>query len=1088
MRALIWAFDAWKTPLGKIIAVILSVSLIFSCSNAFLFSSQAFAAGDEGQTEEPTGTAEEEASGSGPTSGSDSFAPSDEDAEKIESDDEDDAEETIVVEEIQLVRKTSDAISTFSLLSERTRGDEAVPAADGSDSATRPADMTRVYVYVEITGDIDGWTKNEKGWYTIGYIEVPASELPAAEDGSEADESVVFPYLGNIVRHEDNADMSFDLDAVTWSKGNGNAGLHAADGANGFGVGEAAWHLDGLLNITSDYTVTYSVEGCDETAPDPVSNTAVNNKGTEGVTGSSVKAVPGYRFLGWFKGDQKITDELILSADLAAAKVNSGTNNGRTKYLDTTFVARYAKEVTVSYAWDFALEGAPALPEGATLASGEPYEVSAIVYDPISIEDAYGNVTGTWTFGGWDQSGTITVDEDLVITGAWIYEGMDVPTWGITYVWSGDAPAGHRVPVDDAEYVNNQPYQIDTTYTAQTVIDVKDDFGNVVERYAFSGWDTPDGTITSNLTVTGTWTKETFEIPTHKVMYSWSNLPEATLYDEKGNVVTPTLPGDISDLVKGQPYTIDGAMPGTVVYTHDEHGNKDSKYTLGRWVDGSNGVMGDADVTVTGTWYETKEHIPSYVVEYGYEGAVPVQAPVPPEGASHRVNEPVEVAPIPALDGWVFEGWTVPEGITVDEHGTFVLTEVPEGTPTYTFTGTWKPVDADAISVDAIDVIYDGEEHPLTVSGALKSDVVTFEVEGAAFANEGDAVKNVTDVTVIVKVERDGIVVKELETTVKISPAPLSIQIVGNSDEVHYNGESQSVEGYEATFMAGDEELEALPEDLAIECVKEAIATGTHAVTHKMGLQGTSFWISGNAYGNYAIEFSVTDGALTILPVSVIVVVEDASKVVGTADPVFAGTVLGSIYNDELAFDYVRPNAGTDEAVGAYEDAIEAHWTENPDYSVSMIPGTFTITAAPAPAPVGPTTPTPTPAPTVPPTVTPAPAVAPGVTAAVPVTAIADDAAPLAAPQALAADGAAEPAAEATIEDDETPLSAFDEPHCWVHILMIIGIIMSLLYGLCVVLRRLAYAHEIKRLEEELAGQSSVTRRAGAESVQPAMA
>lgn len=360
----------------------------------------------------------------------------------------------------------------------------------------------------------------------------------------------------------------------------------------------------------------------------------------------------------------------------------------------------------------------------------------------------------------------------------------------------------------------------------------------------------------------------------------------------------------------------------------------------------------------------------TYVVEYGYEGAVPVQAPAPPEGASHRINEPVEVAPIPALDGWVFEGWTAPEGIAVDERGMFVLTEVPEGTPMFTFTGPWKPVDADAISVDAIDVIYDGEEHPLTVSGTLESDVVTFEVEGAAFANEGDAVKNVTDVTVIVKVERDGIVVKELETTVKISPAPLSIQIVGNNGEVHYNGESQSVEGYEATFMAGDEELEALPEDLAIECVKEAIATGTHAGTHKMGLQGTSFWISGNAYGNYAIEFSVTDGALTILPVSVIVVVEDASKAVGTADPVFAGTVLGSIFNDELAFDYVRPNAGTDEAVGAYEDAIEAHWTENPDYSISMIPGTFTITAAPAPAPVGPTTP----APTVPPTVTLAPA------------------------------------------------------------------------------------------------------------------
>ena len=41
---------------------------------------------------------------------------------------------------------------------------------------------TRVYVYIKVHGDTTGWQENGDGWFTIGYVDVPSSELPAAPE------------------------------------------------------------------------------------------------------------------------------------------------------------------------------------------------------------------------------------------------------------------------------------------------------------------------------------------------------------------------------------------------------------------------------------------------------------------------------------------------------------------------------------------------------------------------------------------------------------------------------------------------------------------------------------------------------------------------------------------------------------------------------------------------------------------------------------------------------------------------------------------------------------------------------------------
>lgn len=106
-------------------------------------------------------------------------------------------------------------------------------------------------------------------------------------------------------------------------------------------------------------------------------------------------------------------------------------------------------------------------------------------------------------------------------------------------------------------------------------------------------------------------------------------------------------------------------------------------------------------------------------------------------------------------------------------------------------------------------------------------------------------------------------------------------------------------------------------------------------------------------------------------------------------------------------------------------------------------------------------------------------------------TVIPDDATPLAAAPA-AAPAAAAPAAE-TIADDANPLAAFpgeetidDEgnplasfelaPQCWVHWLMLIGIIVTAFYGIGVVVNRRKDIQTVDEVEAEVMGQRLAQR------------
>ncbi len=61
---------------------------------------------------------------------------------------------------------------------------------------------------------------------------------------------------------------------------------------------------------------------------------------------------------------------------------------------------------------------------------------------------------------------------------------------------------------------------------------------------------------------------------------------------------------------------------------------------------------------------------------------------------------------------------------------------------------------------------------------------------------------------------------------------------------------------------------------------------------------------------------------------------------------------------------------------------------------------------------------------------------------------------------------------EEAIEDDETPLSAFDRPHCWTHWLMASGVVVTALYGVVVVRRRLGFSQDVDDFQDNILGRT----------------
>lgn len=319
-----------------------------------------------------------------------------------------------------------------------------------------------------------------------------------------------------------------------------------------------------------------------------------------------------------------------------------------------------------------------------------------------------------------------------------------------------------------------------------------------------------------------------------------------------------------------------------------------------------------------------KGTIPSYQVKYAYTGTVPAGAPTLPADETHKLHTDVTVAAEPALDGYVFSGWTTDDasvsggqfkmpGKDVTLTGSWTLRSDLSYTVNYYWNGTtdkvapsktvggqtfnaavtespigvtgYTPVSADSksltigtgtneinfyyyqnvtLTANSGTVTYDGKEH--SVSGfTVAPDGADFSAVtvGAKGTNVGtyDA-KFAEDTVGTVDDTAKYIVTKANDGKLTITPVGgIVVTITGNTDSRPYSGAEQSVTGYTVSTS------NPLYTEADFTFTGTATAKGTDAGSYAMGLTPAQFENTNPNFEN--VTFIVTDGKLTITPRSV---------------------------------------------------------------------------------------------------------------------------------------------------------------------------------------------------------------------------
>lgn len=236
---------------------------------------------------------------------------------------------------------------------------------------------------------------------------------------------------------------------------------------------------------------------------------------------------------------------------------------------------------------------------------------------------------------------------------------------------------------------------------------------------------------------------------------------------------------------------------------------------------------------------------------------------------------------------------------------------------------------------------YDGS--PLTgsyslTSGSLRSgDYLDVSLSGS-ITNVGSTGNIITDVKVFDASDVDVTnlyAITEVDGTLTINARPLTI--TADSDSKIYDGSALTDDGYTipSGTLADGETLESVVVTGSQTNVGSSDNIASAAVIKKGAVDTTS---------NYNITY--VKGTLTVNAKAVTINVDNSSKVFGDPDPTFTGSPVGLIDNDDLGtISYFRTNSDV-QAVGSYPAVLDAKYTPNPNYTVTVNKGNFTITTA----------------------------------------------------------------------------------------------------------------------------------------------
>ena len=286
---------------------------------------------------------------------------------------------------------------------------------------------------------------------------------------------------------------------------------------------------------------------------------------------------------------------------------------------------------------------------------------------------------------------------------------------------------------------------------------------------------------------------------------------------------------------------------------------------------------------------------------------------------------------------YTFDGWRLGE-----DEAPAVLTMTDD----VTLTGTWTKAPISYNITYDLDsgALAEGEENPATYTVETE----TFTLKNPTRENytftgwTGTGLSEKTEQVTVAKGSTGDRAYKANWELTTFADA-IIVTIKGDTGSKEYSGSEQSVTGYTMEITQNNAEH---PYSLDyVECPAQttAIAEGTNVGKHSMGLKAGDFKNSNPQYPN--VTFIVEDGYLEITPKPATITVDPAEKFFGEKDPEFTGKVEGLIGENDLGkISYSRTNK--DEAVGTYKEVLDATYTANENYSVTVTKGNFTIKTA----------------------------------------------------------------------------------------------------------------------------------------------
>lgn len=249
---------------------------------------------------------------------------------------------------------------------------------------------------------------------------------------------------------------------------------------------------------------------------------------------------------------------------------------------------------------------------------------------------------------------------------------------------------------------------------------------------------------------------------------------------------------------------------------------------------------------------------------------------------------------------------------------------------------------------------YDGTEK--SVSGYIRTDTndsltITGVTAGASGTNAGEYTAEFAVDPVGRLIDAQHIVTAALPGKLIIKPIDdlVTVTIVGKKEFKPYNGSEQTTTGYNVTNIEGGNG-KYTAEDVALVTPGSDTATGmdARAIAYPMGLTPESFHNINSNFTN--VQFSVTDGELTITKRNVVLTSAAASKSYdGTPLTNSEVTVTGDGFVDGEGADYHV--TGSQTVVGSSdntfaEPAYTLHDnTKAKNYNITTQEGTLTVTA-----------------------------------------------------------------------------------------------------------------------------------------------